>query len=498
MFLLLCSGMVMPDDKNIAWTNTIGMGILVALLYAGSYVLASFSPSLLEIIVTCFALALLVLVYINYYNRNLYENVSCRLWTSRAIMSLLVALVGGLVMQATFNSSSPREAAVVTTSVNQPYIGNTPQCLKAISEGHWLETRCDMDAPNPKTMKVAYCQTSKWVWEADERCPISKLSTTKLRAVYKGKKILFAGDSEVRNVYHQFISILDPNYRQNVSAINKHSNIHYQAEYDRSLAVDFVWAPIVNNLTTTLHTSFRSNAGYNLIATGASAWDALYDRSVAKYSADLDALATEISANSAAKGDTKLIWLQPTVVITDRLTTEDKRKYMSEENIQRNRAAFLASKAAPLFDTVVDGTKASATKRSKPVDGLHYTDDVYEVIAHMVSNGYTAHLPILLTAPKAKYVPKPTGSMSFPGLGAGALLLAVVMLFTMDSFLGIGFLSLMLFGRSYDWEAGYGALHRKILGADSISTREPAAAAVGASEERDQENDALLDAKDNL
>jgi hypothetical protein len=36
---------------------------------------------------------------------------------------------------------------VLAVLTAKPYIGNTPQCLSAISQGHWIETRCDMDPP---------------------------------------------------------------------------------------------------------------------------------------------------------------------------------------------------------------------------------------------------------------------------------------------------------------------------------------------------------------
>jgi hypothetical protein len=91
--------MVMPDDKNIAWTNTLGMAALLSVLYAAAYILSSFQPTLLEILVTCFALALVTLVAVNYYSRSVYENVSCRMWTNRAILGFTVALLGGVALQ---------------------------------------------------------------------------------------------------------------------------------------------------------------------------------------------------------------------------------------------------------------------------------------------------------------------------------------------------------------------------------------------------------------
>jgi hypothetical protein len=112
--------------------------------------------------------------------------------------------------------------------------------------------------------------------------------------------------------------------------------------------------------------------------------------------------------------------------------------------------------------TVIDTTKASTGRDC--VDGVHYSDDVYSVIAQMVANAYTLHFPAYFAKsgkPSANN-PKPTGSMSFPTYGGYILLLSFVMLFGMDSFLGIGFLSLKLFGVSLDWEAAYGPLHKKI------------------------------------
>jgi len=482
-------GMVMPDDKNIAWNNTIGMGVLLTLLYAGAYVLAMFSPSLLEIGVVCFALALTVLIGINFYNTSMFEHAGCRLWMNRAILGFTIAMLGGITLQALFGTTKSVEIAPTPSPV---YIGNTPDCLSALSQGHWIETDCDEE---PSEENRAYCQTAKWVWEPTN-CPISKLSTSQLRAIYTGKRILFAGDSEVRNVYHQFVAMIDPNYKINAAAIAKHADIHYLADYDSGLSVDFVWAPMVKNLTSTMHKVFSPSVRhYSFVASGAALWDALSVRSVDSYSKDLELLGKELTSSNK-NHTTKMVWLQPPTVVTDKLPTDEKRTYMSEKIIKQYRSAFSASPTRSSFDTVIDTTQATVTKKFKPVDGVHYTDDVYHVVAHMVSSGFIAHVPHLLEKPPAKkpYAPKPTGSMSFPGLGGFALALAVIMLFTMDSFLGIGWLALLLFGRSYDWEAAYGNLHRKILGTDERAketiSKDPEAGF--------KESDAFLDPKTQL
>ena len=211
------------------------------------------------------------------------------------------------------------------------------------------------------------------------------------------------------------------------------------------------------------------------------------------------------------------VWLQPTTVVDAHLVTADKQKYMAEDIMMSYRKAFLTTKAAVLARTTVDTTGrvdachvincntlshlilsslttpyqylsntydyctniiTAASLGRETVDGIHYNEDVYKVIAQMTANAYMVHFPVLFTpsaaaatATKKKVLgPKPTGSMSFPSYGALVLALAAIMLFSMDSFLGLGYLSLQLFGRSFDWESAYGPLHKKVLGHSSPAT----------------------------
>lgn len=65
------------------------------------------------------------------------------------------------------------------------------------------------------------------------------------------------------------------------------------------------------------------------------------------------------------------------------------------------------------------------------------------------------------------YIPKPTGSMSFPLSGFGVLILSAIMIFTMDNFLGLGWLGLLIFGKHYDWDEAFGPLHASITNSNS-------------------------------
>ena len=353
---------------------------------------------------------------------------------------------------------------VPTTSIDVKslYTGDSADCLQSISKGHWSSIGCPQSSGIDK---VAYCESTKWVWDNKSKdCPVGKVSTTKARAVFKGKSIVFLGDSIVRGVYHQFNTILDPTYHQNYSLPYKHMGLTYKPTVVNT-TVSFIWAPVVRNLTAVIGTALKDKS-YNYIVSGAAAWDALYDRNINSYRSDLEAL-------SKLNNDAKILqtWMQPTTIIDGRLPTVEKQQYMTEAIIKTYRESFIQSKAASKFDTIIDPTMVSAGREGGSVDGVHYSEEVYKVMAQMVTNGYMLHFSNnYAKGPSAKKEPKKTGAMSFPSYGAAMLILSAIMIFSMDSWLGFGFLSLKVFNRSYDWDAAYLPLLKKVLGKPTSST----------------------------
>jgi hypothetical protein len=77
----------------------------------------------------------------------------------------------------------------------------------------------------------------------------------------------------------------------------------------------------------------------------------------------------------------------------------------------------------------------------------------------MVVNGYSLSQK---SDKPTTYKPAKTGAMSSPNYGLFVLFISAVMIFTMDSFLGVGSLSLYLFGKSFDWDAAYVPLLTKL------------------------------------
>lgn len=313
------------------------------------------------------------------------------------------------------------------------------------------------------------------------------VGVARARSIFKNKKVSFMGDSVMRNVYYQFVNLVDPEFSQNQTTSTKHSDIMIRPSFLKNASFEFHWAPLVDDITLTLVRKGIAEDS-DMIVLGAAAWHALNERNISLYSSSLKSLEGVIARTRERAGprngsdvnelvlpasSATFIWLQPTTVIDAKLTTSDKLSNMPEATIAQYREVFSNSSLAHAVHSVVDPRSACTGREA--TDGIHYTQEVYKVIAQMALNSYILRVPSLYSqsGDKKKYVPKKTGGMSFPTYGAAVLALAAIMLFSMDSFLGIGFLSLLLSGRSSDWESAYGPLHKKILKSSTVPTSLP-------------------------
>eukprot|EP01038_Epipyxis_sp_PR26KG_P007906 gene7906-10731_t len=468
-------GMIMPDDKNITWNNCIGLTVIMSLLYAVAYVLYSLQASLLEIFLASLGLFLVSLLIIGRFTRNFSDNFLYTTWSRRAVLFTVLVLGSGVIFQLIKNSSNSSTSPVTpSVPIQTEYKSLSGTCLQALSKGTWSKTSCNPTLSShtsaKTTQNVAFCEMDKWMWEHavdDKKCNIGLIDSNKARQIFKNKQVYFIGDSTIRHVYHQFIELMEPKYVQNHSYSFKHSDIEYKPVFDRNLTIQFKWAPMISNVTSVVKQVY--NRSPCVVVMGVALWDALYIRNLTTYKQELDELSKFMSSSSSKPVN---IWISATNIEDNLLSTQDKQLYMNEKIVSTYRQAFNSSeKVKNVFHAVIDTRYVSSlTKGVGSVDGIHYSQDVYHVIAQMISNAYSIISPVrvkrdynLQATSKKKYTPKSTGSMSSPYHGAIVLLVATIMLFTMDSFFGLGFLSLSLFGRSLDWEEAYRSLHNKIL-----------------------------------
>lgn len=472
--------MILPDDKDIAWRNMWGGIGVVSVFGLIAYVLASFNPSVIQLVIACQGLAIALVFVIGRFTATLNEQQIFQQQSSRFLKIMSILFFSTLIAQ--FVWTSPEAAVTAQDSYAvalAKYRGNTPACLSSISEGAWTTVPCPA---NPLPLGVAslnslaFCEQDLWSWAPhSDDCPIAKLTTTRAVSVFKDKEILFVGDSVVRSSYHQFISLLEPKYEQNHSFVFKHQDFSHVVKASNT-SVRFIWAPFVADIAKVFQTRLPTGGKpVSYIVAGASLWDALHEHDLSKFETSLKTVAAALpptyQGTGANRTSTVKVWLLPTNVLDDRLTTAEKRQYMNDDTIRTYRAAAAKSPALQqAFHVLVDPTHATGLRESTSTDGVHYAEEVYSVIAQMLANAYTLHFPSFYvgkaghatTASTKPYTPKPTGAMSNPYYGAGMLVLIVIMLFTMDSWLGIGWLSLVLGGTNYDWDAAYGPYVRKI------------------------------------
>jgi hypothetical protein len=485
--------MIIPDDKNIALKNIGGLSGIVVVVYAIAYILQTLDLSFFAICLVCVGLSIVTLFVIGRFlstqDSHLYNHWLIK-FVKYLVLVTVVLICGHLVLFR--NSSLSLESASSSSAPAIGSFGNTKQCLQSLSNGHWFEQNCEatpvnpnshaipvVSANDPYTQTTAFCQRHEWKWTLArdspdmKYCPINKMSSKQAQQLFQNKKVLFLGDSILRATYHSFIGQIDTNYTQKYDFSLKHTALSYYSP-KQNTSVEFHWTPFVANITSDLS---NTKTSYNYIIMSSVFWDALYFHNLGKYYNDFNKLMNLFESWNKANVNSQAVrvWLMPTNVLDERLATEEKRKFMTQQqiNVYRNwiyknvaeRHQNTTNSQMLLLHNILDGESVSRLREQSSVDGVHFSEDIYQVIGQMLFNNYYLHFPKLFTkasAVKKPYVPRVTGAMSFPGLGAGMLVLAMVMLFTMDSFFGFGFISLLVFGRSYDWEAGYGALHRKI------------------------------------
>jgi hypothetical protein len=576
-------GMMLPDDPRVAWTNMVGMSVMIGIYYLATNLLVGLGLSSWGgiVILTC-ALTCLCIFVIRAMKVEVTEHPSFAVFSSRAVLVLAMlavcaCLVARYMAAATDGGTNAAggglsaSTGTLGAAIGTPLQGwemaqglagvstNVPrECLEGLSSGSWGGN-------------------DQWQWtpagaEA-EHCHLHTHSAAEMSSLFRDKKVIFVGDSMVRNTFHAFIKTIEPGYTRHLT-INKHEDMIYHVN-GSGTTVSFKWSPYVREVANVVQTINKKNGEEeaHLVVLGGGLWDALWRGSdtdftdLTEYKQGVQRLAqalqwsatgltgkesalvnmgvilepstststsTSISTNSVSAGDLKArlqevvvrlqsffktdtaatavpfpeataavvpvsVFLLPTTVVDVNLDTNRKKERMTEGIVRRYREEsareLQGSGVNAIIDPARDVTSVKSGRAIYCSDGVHYGDAEYGVISQMVANAYALHNPtqsnnhnhhhhrLLASAPKARYTPRKTGSMSMPDYGAAVLLVSFIMILFLDNWLGVGVLALAITGRAYDWQAAYAPLLKSIgMG--------PVAATVSA-DERDQEEGLL-------
>eukprot|EP00607_Mallomonas_marina_P004963 CAMPEP_0182439996 /NCGR_PEP_ID=MMETSP1167-20130531/86781_1 /TAXON_ID=2988 /ORGANISM="Mallomonas Sp, Strain CCMP3275" /LENGTH=695 /DNA_ID=CAMNT_0024633825 /DNA_START=723 /DNA_END=2810 /DNA_ORIENTATION=- len=466
-------GMIMPDDRDIALRNTVGMGVVLAIAFAAAWVLHTMQTSLIGIFVSCLLLSLVAVMVIIKLVPSTGDTPVFQSVAVKFVGVVTVLCVLGIVAQFLAPDLAPSPSSTALTVQRQRPVTFEKSCFESISRGRWEKTPCISSNQD----RTAYCGTQRWVWTDSHStsCPLASISSSTAASMLRGKKIVFVGDSLTRLVYHAFNRLLDPEkYRKNYDSALKHSDMQYKHTAN-NITVHFLWSPMMRDvIPRVMENNTILSASYLVV--GAALWDALHERDLPLYAKHAQELAAVLPKKA------KVAWVQPTGVVDALLNSPEKQKYMTENIVESYRDTMSKSLVKSRVDVFIDSRNVSLSREETSTDGVHYGEDIYAVIAQMLMNGYALHYPELMKKPAKKAIGgKPTGPMSLPGYGAAVLALSVVMIFTMDSFLGVGFLSQAVCGRFPDWEAAYGPLLKK-LGVRGIEEAEDSKSLIGNEE----------------
>ena len=151
--------------------------------------------------------------------------------------------------------------------------------------------------------------------------------------------------------------------------------------------------------------------------------------------------------------------MEPTTIVDDRLNTADKRKFMTESIVEKYRSTYRNSELAKFIEFTLNPAYVTASQENSSIDGIHYSAKVSQVLSQIFTNAYLLKNPRALPLThKDITVWKTTDSvhtMGHPLYGMVLLLFIVMIVYYMDSFFGVGVLSLAFFGRYIDWNAAY-------------------------------------------
>lgn len=494
-------GMILPDDKDMAKRNFIGfMAVMISFSAIGAVMHSGSHNSIIELSIACTVLFIVALAVIGAVG-GLSTDSAFRATRNKAIPVSAVATV--LFILAAFHMSGTDTTMSTPDSYRESRVaaipGDDTKCLPFVADGSWhYNEACSVLVPGGD--RAAYCQTGSWLWNPGASraagCTrnFASLSSEATRNMLHGKKVHFCGDSGIRSLYHAMNKLVDRSYDHEKYVSNeamKHADFHNEytnPDGSKSVTLTFKWVPRVINMSQ----CFVSGSGDDdIYIVGMLLWDVLQGHDANAYRESLSTQAPFLSKHT-------VLWVQPQRIVNSALRTSEKQQYMTEEAVSTYRGLVdevLTADPKKKYATVINPVNISASKEGSSTDGVHYSQDVYDTTSQVVLNALAIVKPSLQVnsgqikpAVTAPFEPKPPTSMSFPGWGAMVLVTALVMIFTMDSFFGIGYLALIISGRSFDYDAAYLPLLNKIFGSSRPVSRTPVQDDTPRSEEEEKES----------
>lgn len=202
------------------------------------------------------------------------------------------------------------------------------KCNALLRTGHWLDQPKVDSNTVPKIWQVPGCATRHYKSKDIQNC-------------LKNKRLLFVGDSTIRQVFASTATALDPKF--NYSSGNKHSDLTLD---HGEVKLEFIWDPWLNSsrLTSELGFFVKREEGMTppaVLLTGAGLWHSKHvDKNPGgHWKAAIDNVLQHMkwSKSTVQRAHSDLLLFAPvTIPVWDRITEVNKKTILPEEVASMN------------------------------------------------------------------------------------------------------------------------------------------------------------------
>jgi hypothetical protein len=478
---LYLRGMMLPDNKQACIKNLTGMGVVISFFCILSTVLSSFHiMSLKSVGVISGSLGYILFQFLLTFTartNGIIEGEKQHM-NNKDQLALSTPYLGGAIAIMFVGIFWNTMALKGETRIQ--LLPST--CSSLVNNGNWVKVNgCDegfrgeafrsMDI-GPETTCSSQNGAYVWGWletASKTHCRFKQRDVKTLKKNLLGRTIYFAGDSEVRYLYHSFVRQLGVSDAGAYdTTVEKHADINNKIG---DIEVDFLWAEYSSALNTRaqeiLEMPVIASEGQkkrpDLVVFGSGPWDKLkkYDTTVEQQTVknNYEKLASLIEQLTKAK--IPVVWITPTTINTAALPPDEKREKINEEEMAKFRQ-MQATAGMGAASFTIHGPSFTKGRVSESFDGVHYPHQVYSAGTQILCNSMDWLLPTPLLAPPRE--PPQPGSMGHPILGFAILVLCLFGIVGFDGFLGFSYLAVtfapsMAPFRLYD--EAFSSLHKR-------------------------------------
>jgi len=211
-----------------------------------------------------------------------------------------------------------------------------------------------------------------------------------LQTLYEGKEVVVVGDSLGRQYYFSLLAKMgSPAPEAHNDDAPKHQDLVWEGGRSGARKVSFLWRPYAKDVSEEVQKLGEGGreGGPEVVVMSFGLWDTLFKTPEEEYGETLKALSQSLGERGREGGKPFRAWLVPTGIVDEKLLTDEKRTFMTEEQVEGLRVRTTKSGLFKGGEVVLlDGRRVSAGQEGRSKDGVHYDEVVYGALVQQAAN----------------------------------------------------------------------------------------------------------------